>query len=202
MSYVLKGPCEFGWCSCFHMGSAGHYFDLTIVGVPTVSGALADVIDISSSDEENDVVMLPSDLEDDEDEEDASNSGSHTNDAMNQPDIEGRVLVNVGHPLQEPDIFLAPQLALAVKPHQVSICRSWNIPRCRKFAQNLMIDNLPMKKPITEYQSWKQHIKKGARSLWAILRKLLTKGGVEVDIQGIRGPKNSEFGVGGCNDIV
>ena len=46
-------------------------------------------------------------------------SGSHVNDDMNQPDSQGRVLVNVGHPPNEPDIFLAPQLAYAVKPHQV-----------------------------------------------------------------------------------
>ena len=48
-------------------------------------------------------------------------SGSHVNDDMNQPDSEGRVLVNVGHPPNEPDIFLAPQLAYVVKPHQVQI---------------------------------------------------------------------------------
>ena len=91
----------------------------------------ADVVEISSSDE--DVVMLDSDRDDDDDdeddepeeeeeeaeEEDPNNSGSHVNDAMNLPDAEGRVLVNVGHPLDEPDIFLAPQLSKAVKPHQV-----------------------------------------------------------------------------------
>ena len=31
----------------------------------------------------------------------------------------GGVLVNVGHPAAETDIFLAPQLAAVVKPHQV-----------------------------------------------------------------------------------
>ncbi len=41
------------------------------------------------------------------------------NDDMNQPDSAGRVLVNVGHPPNEPDIFLAPQLGYSVKPHQV-----------------------------------------------------------------------------------
>ncbi len=48
-------------------------------------------------------------------------SGSHVNDDMNQPDKEGRVLVNVGHPPAEPDIHLAPQLGEAVKPHQVNL---------------------------------------------------------------------------------
>ena len=47
------------------------------------------------------------------------NFGLHTRDDLNQPDSEGRVLVNVGHPAQEEDIFLAPQLARAVKPHQI-----------------------------------------------------------------------------------
>lgn len=47
-------------------------------------------------------------------------SGAHTNDALNQPDAEGRVLVNFNHPAGEKDIFLAPQLARVVKPHQVA----------------------------------------------------------------------------------
>ncbi|XP_075882242.1 helicase ARIP4-like isoform X2 [Nelusetta ayraudi] len=46
-------------------------------------------------------------------------SGAHTDDALNQPDAQGRVLVNFNHPAGEKDIFLSPQLARAVKPHQV-----------------------------------------------------------------------------------
>ncbi|KAB5536776.1 hypothetical protein PHYPO_G00111240 [Pangasianodon hypophthalmus] len=46
-------------------------------------------------------------------------SGSHINDALNQPDAQGRVLVNINHPAEEDDLFLAPQLARAVKPHQI-----------------------------------------------------------------------------------
>lgn len=46
-------------------------------------------------------------------------SGAHTDDAFNQPDAQGRVLVNLNHPSEEEDIFLLPQLARAVKPHQV-----------------------------------------------------------------------------------
>ena len=57
--------------------------------------------------------------EDDDEGKDPENSGTHTNDAMNRPDEEGRVLVNVGHPPKEDDIFLAPQLSANVKPHQV-----------------------------------------------------------------------------------
>ncbi|XP_078731250.1 helicase ARIP4 isoform X5 [Lampetra fluviatilis] len=45
--------------------------------------------------------------------------GSHCNDARNQPDVAGRVLVNVNRPPDEPDIFMAPQLARVVKPHQI-----------------------------------------------------------------------------------
>lgn len=53
-------------------------------------------------------------------EEESEPSGAHTNDALNQPDTRGRVLVNLNHPAEEEDIFLSPQLARAVKPHQVS----------------------------------------------------------------------------------
>ena len=35
------------------------------------------------------------------------------------PRSDGRILVNVGHPPGEEDIFLAPQIARVVKPHQV-----------------------------------------------------------------------------------
>lgn len=42
--------------------------------------------------------------------EDPTNSGLHTNDAFNIPDAQGQVLINVGHPKNEPDIFLAPQV--------------------------------------------------------------------------------------------
>lgn len=38
---------------------------------------------------------------------------------MNLPDAQGQVLVNISHPAEEKDIYLAPQLAKAVKPHQV-----------------------------------------------------------------------------------
>lgn len=43
----------------------------------------------------------------------------HTNDEFNQPDHEGRVVVNIAHPDNEPDIFLAPQIARIIKPHQI-----------------------------------------------------------------------------------
>ena len=54
-----------------------------------------------------------------EEEEDPNNSGMHVNDALNVRTSEGRVLVNTGHSRSDPDLFLAPQLAEAIKPHQI-----------------------------------------------------------------------------------
>uniref|UniRef100_A0A8D3AD53 Helicase ARIP4-like n=1 Tax=Scophthalmus maximus TaxID=52904 RepID=A0A8D3AD53_SCOMX len=54
-----------------------------------------------------------------EEESESEPSGIHANDALNRPDERGRVLVNLSHPAAEPDIFLSPQLARAVKPHQI-----------------------------------------------------------------------------------
>lgn len=79
-----------------------------------------DVIELSSGDE--DALRISSE----EDDENRSvtpgtedSSGSHVNDAINQPDAQGRVLVNINHPGDDEDLFLAPQLAHAVKPHQI-----------------------------------------------------------------------------------
>ena len=85
-------------------------------------------IEIISSDSEVDDV---SDNDDDEnyDDDDATpcrrkdvdyeNSGLHVDDSLNKPDLQGRVLVNVSHPADEEDIFLAPQIARVIKAHQV-----------------------------------------------------------------------------------
>ncbi|CAG5980738.1 unnamed protein product [Menidia menidia] len=79
-----------------------------------------DVIELSSGDE--DALQISSESAD-EDADGATgseeSSGAHINDALNLPDAQGRVLVNINHPAEEKDIFLAPQLARAVKPHQV-----------------------------------------------------------------------------------
>ncbi|KAI3357228.1 hypothetical protein L3Q82_015689 [Scortum barcoo] len=53
------------------------------------------------------------------DGEESERSGAHTNDTLNQPDFQGKVLVNLNHSAAESDIFLSPQLARAVKPHQI-----------------------------------------------------------------------------------
>ncbi|KAK3909812.1 Helicase ARIP4 [Frankliniella fusca] len=53
-----------------------------------------DVVTISSSSEDDCIVLSePSDIEDDEAEDDPTNSGMHTNDAFNVPDEEGRVQI-------------------------------------------------------------------------------------------------------------
>lgn len=76
-------------------------------------------IDISSDDDCIVVSEPEGDPADDEPEDDPTNSGMHTNDEFNQPDSQGRVLINVGHPESDPDIFLAPQIARIIKPHQI-----------------------------------------------------------------------------------
>ena len=82
---------------------------------------IADVVEISSDEDDEGTTKKEEEVEEEEEPEDTDpeNSGSHVNDAMNQPDAKGRVLVNVGHPPKEPDVFLAPQLSGNVKPHQV-----------------------------------------------------------------------------------
>jgi len=85
------------------------------------------VIDISSGEDDDDVVMVPSEEDEDDlseeelaDSEDVNNSGSHINDMYNVSDDQGRVLVNVGHPTADPDIYLSPLVGKHIKPHQVS----------------------------------------------------------------------------------
>ena len=63
--------------------------------------------------------LLVADEEDDS--ADPENSGIHVDDEKNRADGQGRVLVNVSHPSDDPDLYLSPQLARAVKPHQVFI---------------------------------------------------------------------------------
>uniref|UniRef100_A0A8C5PK81 RAD54 like 2 n=1 Tax=Leptobrachium leishanense TaxID=445787 RepID=A0A8C5PK81_9ANUR len=79
-----------------------------------------EIIELSSGEEDSLHLVDSGESTNDADDDLATeNSGSHVNDAMNQPDAIGRVLVNINHPPNEEDLFLAPQLALAVKPHQI-----------------------------------------------------------------------------------
>ena len=76
------------------------------------------MITVPSSD--SDECRIVSDEPDEEeDEDDPNNSGMHVNDALNVPDASGRVLVNVGRPAQDENIYLCSQLAATIKPHQV-----------------------------------------------------------------------------------
>uniref|UniRef100_A0A8C4HCM7 RAD54 like 2 n=1 Tax=Dicentrarchus labrax TaxID=13489 RepID=A0A8C4HCM7_DICLA len=80
----------------------------------------ADVIELSSGDE--DALQISSESADEDADGTTSSeesSGAHINDALNLPDAQGRVLVNINHPAEEKDLYLAPQLARAVKPHQI-----------------------------------------------------------------------------------
>ncbi|XP_045764210.1 uncharacterized protein LOC123866602 isoform X2 [Maniola jurtina] len=111
--------------------------EISKVAKPTTSGASIvqkkpekkEVVEImdsssassSSSSDSDDCIML-SDSEvppSPEAEEDPGNSGMHVNDAYNIPDEQGRVLINIGHAENEEGIYLAPQIARVIKPHQI-----------------------------------------------------------------------------------
>ncbi|XP_057701433.1 helicase ARIP4 isoform X1 [Corythoichthys intestinalis] len=79
-----------------------------------------DIIELSSGDEDALQISSESGNEDDGGPPGTEeSSGAHINDALNLPDAQGRVMVNINHPAEEKDIYLAPQLARAVKPHQI-----------------------------------------------------------------------------------
>ena len=103
-------------------------------GVENVNG---DLIEIISSDSEVEDVSDDDDDDNDNDDDDDDgantckrkdidydNSGLHVDDRVNKPDPQGRVLVNVSHPADEEDIFLAPQIARVIKAHQVGYYRN------------------------------------------------------------------------------
>ena len=74
-----------------------------------------EVIELSSGDEDKETIESESDTE-----EDLNLGGMHTNDQTNQPDEDGKVQINMGHPPEDPDIYLASQISKAIKPHQVN----------------------------------------------------------------------------------
>lgn len=82
----------------------------------------AEVVTIEDSSDDDDCIVLSddeADLEDDNENDDPNNSGMHVKDEFNVPDHLGRVVINVGHPEDEEDIFIAPQIARTIKPHQI-----------------------------------------------------------------------------------
>ena len=66
---------------------------------------------------------------------------AHADDALNQPDARGRVLVNVDHPRAEDDAYLAPQLARAVKPHQVTHGNRRRGRKGHQIARSTLVSN-------------------------------------------------------------
>lgn len=76
--------------------------------------------DIVISSDSDECKVVSDDLDEQDDyEEDPQNSGMHVNDALNVRNYNGEVLVNIGHSDVDNDIFLAPQLAATIKPHQI-----------------------------------------------------------------------------------
>uniref|UniRef100_A0A8C3AIS3 RAD54 like 2 n=1 Tax=Cyclopterus lumpus TaxID=8103 RepID=A0A8C3AIS3_CYCLU len=96
---------------CLDSSSAG----ISNTNVPT-SATTEHVIALSLG-EDNTAVHVGSKFTTEEEESEPSDA--HANDALNRPDPQGRVLVNLNHPAAEKDLFLLPQLARAVKPHQI-----------------------------------------------------------------------------------
>ncbi|XP_019392642.1 PREDICTED: helicase ARIP4 isoform X1 [Crocodylus porosus] len=79
-----------------------------------------EVIELSSGEDDALQIVDSSDSANEgEDDGTEESSGAHVNDALNQSDALGQVIININHPPNEEDIFLAPQLARAVKPHQI-----------------------------------------------------------------------------------
>lgn len=74
---------------------------------------------VDSSSDSDDCIILSDEEEEDVEDDDEGNSGEHTNDVYNQKDNEGRVVVNVGHGEKESNIYIAPQIARVIKPHQI-----------------------------------------------------------------------------------
>ncbi|XP_046726872.1 helicase ARIP4-like isoform X1 [Silurus meridionalis] len=53
------------------------------------------------------------------DSKDGTRSVVQLSSTVNQPDAQGRVLININHPEDESDIYLSPQIARIIKPHQI-----------------------------------------------------------------------------------
>uniref|UniRef100_A0A8C8LPG4 RAD54 like 2 n=1 Tax=Oncorhynchus tshawytscha TaxID=74940 RepID=A0A8C8LPG4_ONCTS len=92
---------------------------LTVVLFFTLPKINKYVIELSSGDDDTLPISSESANEDEGAGGTEESSGAHINDSLNQPDAQGRVLVNINHPAEEEDLYLVPQLARAVKPHQV-----------------------------------------------------------------------------------
>lgn len=78
-----------------------------------VSGIGGRGVQVESDD---DCVIITPDPDGEEEEDDKDECSQ---DLLNVPDNQGRVLVNVGHPDEDADVFLPSQIARIVKPHQI-----------------------------------------------------------------------------------
>lgn len=92
--------------------------DVVIQPDETQDKSKAVVVD-SSSDSDDCIILSDEEEEEVGEDEDENNSGEHTNDTYNQRDAEGRVVVNIGHGENEAKIYVAPQIARIIKPHQI-----------------------------------------------------------------------------------
>lgn len=92
---------------------------------PCVIDDSADIICISSDDEEPDVVENISDSDDDvictgdNLNAIADNGGIHVDDAQNVKDENGFVVINVNRPTSQAPIYLSEKLSPYIKPHQI-----------------------------------------------------------------------------------
>ncbi|XP_030386930.1 helicase ARIP4 [Scaptodrosophila lebanonensis] len=83
-------------------------------------GPASEVVTIEDSSDDDCILLSEEEEEEDNNEpEDATNSGMHVKDAYNIPDEYGRVVVNIAHPEGEETLYLAPQIAKVIKPHQI-----------------------------------------------------------------------------------
>jgi RAD54-like protein 2 len=94
------------------------------------------LLDRSSSDDCK--IVEYEDVLNESEEEDQDNSGMHVDDRLNVPQYSGefndeKVLVNVGHSSEEPDIYLPQQIQDIIKPHQIGGIR---------FLYDNLIENL------------------------------------------------------------
>ena len=74
------------------------------------------LIELDSDDEDK---TLANGVNGDSEEFNVNTCGIHANDSLNIPDIDGRILVNVGHPPEDPKIYLSNHIASIIKPHQI-----------------------------------------------------------------------------------
>uniref|UniRef100_A0AAR2JYD4 RAD54 like 2 n=1 Tax=Pygocentrus nattereri TaxID=42514 RepID=A0AAR2JYD4_PYGNA len=95
--------------------------DFTVAPQPeyTLTAESIFYLDQSSGENAASYIISEATNEDAESAATGESSGAHVNDALNQPDAQGRVLINVNHPADESDLYLSPQLSRAVKPHQI-----------------------------------------------------------------------------------